>query len=358
MLGEPSDEGLQTLMESVGGVGVPFGFFDLLLLESDRSILPPFVEDQSNLSLGGAIGDERVDVGIDPPHPLFQESVDRIDLVVVKGVGDQELFRFPCEGASAPFRAEEILFSAVVEGDPGILRDGSTTNRIVHRSLNLFDLRQSVNRVILLRGKRQEVRVEKGERRFFRFLGVSLLVHFGVCSLLIGFGFDFSPQGETHKRGVAEVSYLSFPQRGVESGPLEAPLVEEAMIESGGAESSDALENEEASLDRRLERGEGTDLEGELSGDRYRAEVYRKIDEAFVYPRLSYRRGEEGTVELELTIDQNGSLSDLRLLKSSGHETLDRAAIRAIQEAAPFPPPPPHYTDTPHTISFVVSIYN
>lgn len=48
------------------------------------------------------------------------------------------------------------------------------------------------------------------------------------------------------------------------------------------------------------------------------------------YPIESRRRGEQGTVLLLLQIDAQGKVEEVRLLRSSGHPRLDRAAAAAL----------------------------
>lgn len=50
------------------------------------------------------------------------------------------------------------------------------------------------------------------------------------------------------------------------------------------------------------------------------------------YPRLARRRGYEGTVVLEVLVDQEGRVEDLRLFRSSKHKILDRAAMASVKE--------------------------
>ena len=45
----------------------------------------------------------------------------------------------------------------------------------------------------------------------------------------------------------------------------------------------------------------------------------------------------DGSLRMLVVIDFNGELVDVRLLKSSGHLALDRAALRIVRMAAPFP---------------------
>ncbi len=50
-----------------------------------------------------------------------------------------------------------------------------------------------------------------------------------------------------------------------------------------------------------------------------------------VYPLLSRRKGEQGEVLLRVFVDESGYVADIRLERSSGHDTLDRSAIKAVQ---------------------------
>ena len=48
------------------------------------------------------------------------------------------------------------------------------------------------------------------------------------------------------------------------------------------------------------------------------------------YPKRARRRGYEGTVVLEVLVDGNGRVKELRILTSSGHSALDRAALKSV----------------------------
>ncbi len=50
------------------------------------------------------------------------------------------------------------------------------------------------------------------------------------------------------------------------------------------------------------------------------------------YPRMARQRGYQGTVILEVLIDQNGKVSDQKVFTSSGHVMLDKAALSAVKE--------------------------
>ena len=49
------------------------------------------------------------------------------------------------------------------------------------------------------------------------------------------------------------------------------------------------------------------------------------------YPKRARRRGYEGTVILDVLVDGNGGVKELRILTSSGHSVLDKAALRSVK---------------------------
>lgn len=49
------------------------------------------------------------------------------------------------------------------------------------------------------------------------------------------------------------------------------------------------------------------------------------------YPKMARRRGLQGMVVLEVLVDKNGEVADLRILTSSGHYSLDKAATAGVK---------------------------
>ena len=58
--------------------------------------------------------------------------------------------------------------------------------------------------------------------------------------------------------------------------------------------------------------------------------LYR-INPAPKYPRIARRRGYQGTVVLEVLVDRNGRVGELRVYTSSGYKILDRAALASVK---------------------------
>ena len=62
----------------------------------------------------------------------------------------------------------------------------------------------------------------------------------------------------------------------------------------------------------------------------------------------------QGTVQLSFRLSRSGALLDSGIARSSGMAALDRAAMEALTDAAPFPPPPTELPD--ERLSFVIPI--
>jgi protein TonB len=68
------------------------------------------------------------------------------------------------------------------------------------------------------------------------------------------------------------------------------------------------------------------------------------------YPESAKSAHIEGRVHIEFVLLNDGTLSDIKILKSSRHKNLDEAAIEAIKKASPFPRPPAFLFKTPVTM--------
>lgn len=79
--------------------------------------------------------------------------------------------------------------------------------------------------------------------------------------------------------------------------------------------------------------------QSELQGLKASAEPLLVQHPAFVeppnpppYPELARKRGRQGTVLMEVWIDQYGRQTKLEVMRSSGTSSLDRAAVRAVRD--------------------------
>lgn len=72
----------------------------------------------------------------------------------------------------------------------------------------------------------------------------------------------------------------------------------------------------------------------------YFTNLRKAIELVWSYPSEAVRRGLDGRVRIKFVIQENGKVSKVSVLESSGHHILDEAIVNAIQLAAPFSPLP------------------
>jgi len=65
-----------------------------------------------------------------------------------------------------------------------------------------------------------------------------------------------------------------------------------------------------------------------------------RIDYFKSYPEFAKFRHIQGRVKVEFVLNRDGSLSGIKIIKSSRHKKLDQAALEAVSKASPFPRPP------------------
>lgn len=75
----------------------------------------------------------------------------------------------------------------------------------------------------------------------------------------------------------------------------------------------------------------------------YLIKIKKKIMEIWKYPQEAFENNEEGDVVVKMSIDADGSLAEVTLLTSSGSATLDEAALRVVEQSAPYDPLPAIY---------------
>jgi len=66
-------------------------------------------------------------------------------------------------------------------------------------------------------------------------------------------------------------------------------------------------------------------------------EIRRRIQAALVYPPLARQQSVEGVALVRFEIGHDGEAREVRLFRTSGRPSLDRAATRAVAAAAPLP---------------------
>jgi protein TonB len=85
--------------------------------------------------------------------------------------------------------------------------------------------------------------------------------------------------------------------------------------------------------------------DGDLAalGDDYLERLRRWLARYKRYPEDARARQEEGEVVVAFVLARDGTVLEAGIERSSGHPSLDRAALAMLRAASPVPPPPPQF---------------
>lgn len=86
----------------------------------------------------------------------------------------------------------------------------------------------------------------------------------------------------------------------------------------------------------------------------YAGMVRLKIESHKLYPTAARNRQLQGRVKVSFIINPDGSLVEVSVIDGSRHETLNQAALAAVQDAAPFPRPPRRLFSGPVSMEIVI----
>ncbi|MBZ7922849.1 TonB family protein [Ensifer adhaerens] len=82
--------------------------------------------------------------------------------------------------------------------------------------------------------------------------------------------------------------------------------------------------------------GRAASVIGSAGEENYKGKVRAKVQRVFLRKSRSIRRGEGDTVTVAFVVSANGSLASVNLVRSSGSDRLDKAAVDSVRSAAPF----------------------
>jgi TonB family protein len=105
-------------------------------------------------------------------------------------------------------------------------------------------------------------------------------------------------------------------------------------------------------------RGDEDELR-ERTYDRYEQEIRRRVGRAQVFPKELALRLEQGETLLRFVLQPDGRLVEAaRVVKSSGFEAFDQAALDAVRQALPFPAMPDPQHAGPRAFNMLVEFSN
>jgi len=102
---------------------------------------------------------------------------------------------------------------------------------------------------------------------------------------------------------------------------------------SSQQENADDGQRKHSEDSRRSGEGEASRL------DEYLVRVKAAVEYNKFYPLFAKQLRQVGTSVVRVSIRPDGSVSGLSIVSSSGHQSLDRAAEKAVRSSAPFDPP-------------------
>jgi protein TonB len=128
---------------------------------------------------------------------------------------------------------------------------------------------------------------------------------------------------------------------------------EELSVTEQGDADETALEASTASPTKNMVEGKITKAEYSTNrvesisggGDPKQKITYKKTLLAWLeqhkrYPSAAKRRGQEGVVKLQFTIDEGGNVLSYKIIDASRYGKLNKAVIKMIRNASPLPPIP------------------
>jgi len=91
----------------------------------------------------------------------------------------------------------------------------------------------------------------------------------------------------------------------------------------------------------------------------YNERLKERIENIWIYPHEEASRGIYGDLIIRFTIKKNGTLGAVELVRTSGHQNLDTAAMEALKDGEPYWPLPNEWGMDAYTIvgHFVYTIY-
>jgi protein TonB len=91
----------------------------------------------------------------------------------------------------------------------------------------------------------------------------------------------------------------------------------------------------------------------------YLKRLKERIESIWIYPPDAAAKGIYGDLLIKFTIKKNGKLGAVEVVRTSGYENLDEAALKALRNAEPFWPLPDEWGMEAYTIQghFVYTIY-
>ncbi len=125
---------------------------------------------------------------------------------------------------------------------------------------------------------------------------------------------------------------------------LDMPVPKPSRQETAGDEAAKVSRGAGDSVRKSNDGGTETQERDKAAKERYLREHYLyikdRIHAGIVYPDQARRMGWQGKVRTSFIIHLDGTVSDIKIVSSSGFRVLDENAAMTIRAVSPFPSPP------------------
>lgn len=147
---------------------------------------------------------------------------------------------------------------------------------------------------------------------------------------------------------VSEAPEATLPETATPEEPTsEAPTPETIQQEGPSAEeleaqrlAAEALARAAAEEAERERQEQMRRVEQQLAESAYYRNVLSVANGNVKYPRSALKRQLQGVTRINMVLDREGNLTAAQISETSEHPALDKAALKAAQSAAPYPPLP------------------
>ncbi|NLC71455.1 MAG: energy transducer TonB [Desulfuromonadaceae bacterium] len=177
-------------------------------------------------------------------------------------------------------------------------------------------------------------------------------------------GQDFEDRAPVApKREAVQPKRTPPPVAGVPAIPRE-PKPADIPVPTAPIPLDSLMKLPQATVDRNAREARRKEREGVKEGDvvwldtekdilasffkRFRDNIYR----VWGYPFAAAQRGEQGVSRLQVTVDRQGKVKKVEVLKGSGFAALDREAVKAVRMGSPYGKLPQEYKgETLHLVA-------
>jgi TonB family protein len=182
---------------------------------------------------------------------------------------------------------------------------------------------------------------------FSWFAGFSFLLHLALVVYVMKESPGHQSDGDFHHVQVEILDlqkYIVIPQKNPSnlnsksfSKPRTIPAIKEEEILSSLDQNKDVPVS--ATVDEQKAK-EDIFKTRESVESSYQQKLQSLIEQKKYYPLMSYEMKESGQVTILFSLKQDGSIDQIYVDQASKYERLNRAALKAVQQAAPFDSPP------------------